>query len=90
MSSDWDWDWDWESRIENRNSPSADSIMPGATTTTTPQLLTMKECSDKKVPLVRMFQDDPLYPLSTKNQVDSDNNNLGESNMIKEKVIKNP
>ena len=44
----------------------------------------MKECSDKKVPLVRMFQDDPLYPLSTKNQVDSDNNNLGESNMIKE------
>ena len=27
-----DWDWDWESRIENRNSPSADSKMPGATT----------------------------------------------------------
>ena len=27
LSSDWDWDWewDWESRIENRNSPSADS-----------------------------------------------------------------
>ena len=51
----------------------------------------MKECSDKKVPLVRMFQDDPLYPLSTKNfQVDSENNNQRESNMIKEKVIKNP
>ena len=34
LSSDWDWDWewDWESRIENRNSPSADSKMPGATT----------------------------------------------------------
>ena len=33
---------------------------------------------------------DPLYPSSTKNnQVDRDNNNLGESNMIKEKVIKN-
>ena len=33
LSSDWDWDWewDWESRIENRNSPSADSKMPGAT-----------------------------------------------------------
>ena len=29
LSSDWDWDWewDWESRIENRNSPSADSII---------------------------------------------------------------
>ena len=25
LSSDWDWEWDWESRIENRNSPSADS-----------------------------------------------------------------
>ena len=30
-------------------------------------------------------------PIQQKNdQVDSDNNNLGESNMIKEKVIKNP
>ena len=30
-------------------------------------------------------------PSSTRNdQVDSDNNNLGESNMIKEKIIKNP
>ena len=38
-----------------------------------------------------MSQDDPLDPPSKKNyQVDSDNNNLGESNMIKEKVIKNP
>ena len=51
----------------------------------------MKECSDNKVPLVRMSQDDPLEPSSTKNdQVDSDNNNLGESNMIEGKVIKNP
>ena len=49
----------------------------------------MKECSDKKVPLVKMSYDDPLYP-SSNYQVDSDNNNLGESNMIKEKVIKNP
>ena len=51
----------------------------------------MKECSDEKVPLVRMSQDDPLNPSNTKNnQVDSKNNNQGESNMIKEKFIKNP
>ena len=38
-----------------------------------------------------MSQDDPLNPSSTKNyQVDSKNNILGESNMIKEKVIKIP
>ena len=50
----------------------------------------MMEKSDNKVPLVRMSYDDPLDPPSTKNyQVDSDNNNLGESNMIKEKVINN-
>ena len=58
---------------------------------TNQQLLTMKEHSDNKVPLVRMSQDDPLNPSSTKNyQVDSENNNQGESNMIKEKFIKNP
>ena len=51
----------------------------------------MKEHSDNKVPLVRMSQDDPLNPSSTKiYQVDSKNNNKGESNMIKEKFIKNP
>ena len=51
----------------------------------------MKEHSDNKVPLVRMSQDDPLNPSSTKNyQVDSENNNQGESNMIKEKFIKKP
>ena len=44
-----------------------------------------------KVPLVEMSQDDPLYPSSKKKyQVDSDNNNMGEYNMIKEKVINNP
>ena len=59
--------------------------------TTTPQLLTLKEDSDNKVPLVKMSQDDPLYPSSKKNyQVDSNNNNLGESTMIQEKVINNP
>ena len=47
----------------------------------------MKEHSDNKVPLVRMSQDDPLDPPSTKNyQVDSNNNNLGESNMINNQV----
>ena len=50
----------------------------------------MKECSDKKVPLVKLFQDDTLNPSSKKYQVDSNNNNMGESNMIKEKVINNP
>ena len=51
----------------------------------------MKERPNNEVPLVRMSQDDPLNPSSTKNdQEDSENNNLGESNMIKEKVIKNP
>ena len=44
-----------------------------------------------QVPLVRMSQDDPLNQSSTKNyQVDSENNNQGEPNMIKEKFIKNP
>ena len=64
---------------------------PTTTTTTHPQLLEVKEWTDNKVPLVRMSQDDPLNPSSTKNyQVDSENNNQGESNMIKEKFIKNP
>ena len=31
-----------------------------------------------------------LYPSSKNYQVDRDNNNLGESNMFKEKVINNP
>ena len=56
----------------------------------TPQLLTLMEDSDNKVPLVKMSQDDPLYPSSKKNyQVDSENNNQGESNMFKEKIINN-
>ena len=38
-----------------------------------------------------MSQGDPLYPSSTKSDlVDSDNNNLGESNMIKESMIEWP
>ncbi len=51
----------------------------------------MKEHCDKKVPLVKISQDDPLNPSSTKNnQVESNNNNLGESNMIKERILNNP
>ena len=50
----------------------------------------MKDISDNKVPLVKMSQDDPLNPSSKKNyQVDSKNNNQGESNMFKEKIINN-
>ena len=67
--------------------------MPGTThpPTTHTQLLTMKELCETKVPFVKMSQDDPLDPPSTKNyQVDSENNNLKESNMIKEKVFNNP
>ena len=37
-----------------------------------------------------MSWDDPLSPSSKNDQLDSDNNNLGESNMINEKVINNP
>ena len=80
-----------KSRIKNRNSPSADSKISWATTHHHPQLLEVKVWTDNKVPLVRMSQDDLLNPSSTKNdQVDSKNSNQGESNMIKEKVIKNP
>ena len=74
--------------------PGDDSKISWATThppLPTPQLLTVKGQPDNKVPLVRMSQNDPLNPSSTKNdQVDSENNNQGESNMIKEKFIKNP
>ena len=58
LSSDWDWDRALEMGIETTPVPGDDSIMPGATThpTTTkhPQLLTMKKCSDKKVPFVKI------------------------------------
>ena len=69
--------------------PGDDSIISQATTH--PQLLTMKEICDNKVPLVKMSQDDPLfYPSSKKNyQVESENNNQVESNMFKEKIINN-
>ena len=64
--------------------------MTTTTTTTTPQLLIMKELCETKVPLVNMSQNDPLNPPSTKNyQVNSENNNQGESNMFKEKIINN-
>ena len=61
--------------------------MPGATHHPPPttQLLSKKEEADNKVPLVRMSQSH----IAQNYQVDSDNNNMGESKMIKEKVIKN-
>ncbi len=79
--------WEWE--IESTPSPGDDSIISQAThPPTTTQLLTMKECSHKKVSLVKMSLDDLLDPSGKKNnQVAIDNNNRGESNMIKEKVI---
>ena len=85
--------WEWE--IESTPIPSPRRWQYNARghppPPTTPQLLTLKEDSDNKVPLVKMSQDDPLYPSSKKNyQVDSNNNNLGESNMFKEKIINNP
>ena len=71
--------------------PGDDSIISQATTHHHhPQLLTMKKWSVNKVPLVKMSKDDPIYSSSKKNyQVNSNNNNLGESNMIKEKIINN-
>ena len=54
------------------------------------KILNMKEWS-AVVPLVKMSKDDPLNPSSQKKcQVYSNNNILGESNMIQEKVINNP
>ena len=64
--------------------------MPGATHhPPTPKLFPIKEIPDNKVPFLRMSQDDPLDPSSKKNYlVDSEINNQGESNMIKEKLSK--
>ena len=44
---------------------------------------------NREYPYTQNVSGCPLDPSSTKNhQVDSNNNNMGESNMIKEKVIK--
>ena len=62
-----------------------------ATTTTTPphpQLLSMKEVSNNKTQRLKVNQYDPLYLLSIKNQVDSKRENMDESNMFKENIIK--
>ena len=69
--------WEWE--IESTPSPGDDSIISQAThPPTTTQLLTMKECSHKKVSLVKMSLDDLLDPSGKKNnQVAIDNNNRG-------------
>ena len=75
----WTWDLGPGNRIENRewrieNRISRIETVPvltvkshyPPTTTHHPQLLEVKEWTDNKVPLVRMSQDDPLYPSSTK------------------------
>ena len=63
-----------------------------ATTTpphpTHPQLLSMKEASSNKTQGLKVTQYDPLYQLSTKKQVDSKRENMDESNMFKENIIK--
>ena len=73
--------------------PGDDSIISQATTTThptTPQLLTMKECTDKKVLQVKMSSDD-LYPSSKNNCPGGQRpQQPGESNKITKKVINDP
>ena len=48
----------------------------------------MKEVSDNKSQRVKVTQYDPLYLLSTKKQVDSKRENMDESNMFTENIIK--
>ena len=48
----------------------------------------MKEVSNNKTQRVKVTQYDPLYLLSTQNQVDSKRENMDESNMFKENIIK--
>ena len=48
----------------------------------------MKEASCNKTQRVKVTQYDPLYQLSTKKQVDSKRENMDESNMFKENIIK--
>ena len=48
----------------------------------------MKEVSKNKTQRVKVTQYDPLYLLSTKKQVDSKRENMDESNMFTENIIK--
>ena len=48
----------------------------------------MKEVSNNKTQRVTVTQYDPLYLLSTKNQVDSKRENTDEYNMFKENIFK--
>ena len=61
----WDWNWDWNRAWEMGMGPvpGDDSIISWATTSTTPKLLTMKECSDNKVPLVNTRLKAPFWML---------------------------
>ena len=56
-------------------------------TTTTTQLLSMKEVLNDKTQSVIVTQYDPNYQLSTK-KVYSKRDNMDESNMMKENIIK--
>ena len=68
-----------------------DSIILWATTTTTPQLLSMKETTDNKVPLVKKSYNDPPNLPSTKNfKVDIKRRDLGRSTMIQKNIINIP
>ena len=63
-------------------------ILWATTTPPHPQLLSMKEVSNNKTQRLKVNQYDPLYLLSIKNQVDSKRENMDESNMFKENIIK--
>ena len=62
--------------------------LPHPTPPTHPQLLSMMEASSNKTHRVKVTQYDTLYQLSTKKQVDSKRENMDESNMFKENIIK--
>ena len=87
MSSDWDWDWGGDGDGSPRRwQYNAQGHPPPAITFNHEGVLWQKSSFSKYVsgwsPLP--FQQKKNY------QVDSNNNNLGESNMIKEKIINNP
>ena len=48
----------------------------------------MMEVSNNKTQRVKVTQTDPFYPLSTKKQLDSKRENIDESYMFKENIIK--
>ncbi len=61
LSGSWEWEWKWEQK--NRNENGDDSIISGAS----PQLLTMKECSGKKVLYSKSVLELSPLPIQPKN-----------------------